>query len=51
VVQGTSLTSGQTVSCGCMKKIRISKINTTHGGSRSGKEDRLYGIWKSMKRR
>ena len=51
VVQGTSLTSGQTVSCGCMKKIRIAKINTTHGGSRSGKEDRLYGIWKNMRRR
>lgn len=42
-----NLTSGNTKSCGCLKAERIIKFNTTHGGS----HDRLYGIWKSIKRR
>lgn len=46
-VQGTSLKSGSTKSCGCWKYSKIKEHNTKHGGV----HDRLYGIWKNMKRR
>ena len=47
VVQENSLKNGTTVSCGCHRLEMINKHNTKHGGS----HDRLYGIWKGMKRR
>lgn len=47
IVAGSSLKNGSTKSCGCWKYQKIQKHNTSHGGS----HDRLYGIWKNMKRR
>lgn len=47
IVHEPSLRNGSTKSCGCWKFQKIKEHNTTHGGS----HDRLYGIWKSMKRR
>lgn len=43
----SNLKNGSTKSCGCLKTERIVKHNTKHSGSK----DRLYGIWKNMKRR
>lgn len=48
VIASTSnLINGNTKSCGCWKAMRLVKHNTRHGGA----NDRLYGIWKNMKRR
>ena len=46
-VQGDSLRSGHTKSCGCLQK----EIVTIHGDNRRGKISRLYEIWRSMKSR
>ena len=43
----SNLLNGNTRSCGCLRVSRINEYNTVHGGS----HDRLYGIWKNMKRR
>lgn len=42
-----NLKNGNTKSCGCLRNEIINNRNTVHGGS----HDRLYGIWKNMKRR
>ena len=47
VVSENNLKNGSTKSCGCWKQQRIKDYNTVHGGT----SDRLYGIWKNMKRR
>lgn len=47
VVAGNNLKNGSTKSCGCWKYSKIKEHNTKHGGV----HDRLYGIWKNMKRR
>ena len=50
VVDGRSLTSGNTKSCGCLHKellIERNKKNTTHGGGHT----RLYNIYCSIKSR
>lgn len=41
-----SLLSGRVKSCGCYKK----KVNTKHGGC-TGEEERLYGVWRSVRQR
>lgn len=49
-VLSTSLTSGNTRSCGCIHSEQLAARNrahATHGGNRS----RLYGVWHSMKQR
>ena len=49
-VLSTSLTSGNTRSCGCIHSEQVAAGNrarATHGGGRS----RLYGVWRSMKQR
>ena len=46
-VTENNLKNGSTKSCGCWKYEKIKEHNTKHGGT----NDRLYGIWKSMKRR
>lgn len=46
-VNTSNLLNGSTKSCGCWKFEKIKEHNTTHGGA----NDRLYGIWKNMKRR
>ena len=47
VVSTSHLLDGRTKSCGCLKRSRMVEHNTKHGGA----HDRLYGIWRSMKRR
>lgn len=47
VVAENNLKNGSTKSCGCWKTKRINQYNTSHGGS----HDRLYLVWKNMKRR
>jgi len=47
IVAENNLKNGSTKSCGCWKYGKIKEHNTLHGGV----HDRLYGIWKSMKRR
>lgn len=51
VASGRNLRKNRYVSCGCEKARKLTKNNLTHGGSVHGKEDRLYGIWKSMRKR
>lgn len=46
-VCASHLTSGKIVSCGCSSVERISKLNKTHGMSKT----RIYGIWAGMKGR
>lgn len=47
VVQEANLKNGTTVSCGCHRLEMAKQRLTKHNGA----NDRLYGIWKSMKRR
>jgi len=47
IVQEQNLLNATTKSCGCWKYEKIKEHNTKHKGS----SDRLYGIWKNMKRR
>lgn len=46
-VNTSNLLNGSTKSCGCWKYQKMKENNTIHNGS----HDRLYGIWKGMKRR
>lgn len=53
-VLGTSLRSGNTLSCGCLQSDIIKTRNAMfakHGAKRNGMRDRLYSIWLSMKSR
>ena len=47
-VQGNSLRSGHTKSCGCFNKEQIKKSNTTHGYTKHNKQSREYVCWQSM---
>jgi hypothetical protein len=47
VVSGDSLRNGRTKSCGCLQKELTSKRFSTHNQS----NERIYRIWKSMKKR
>lgn len=47
VVAENNLKNGSTKSCGCWKHEKLKEHNTLHGDS----NDRLYLIWKNMKRR
>ena len=46
-VWGSSLTRGNTRSCGCLAKAATALRSTTHGGT----GDRLHKIWRSMRNR
>lgn len=48
------LRTGNTKSCGCIHSMQLTernKNNKIHGGCADYKEERLYGIWHSMKQR
>jgi hypothetical protein len=51
IVRDNNLITGTVKSCGCQKKENISKATTKHGFAKPNKEERLYRIWKGMKRR
>lgn len=46
-VEGTALTGQRTISCGCLRREQVGRINFIHGESRT----KLYGVWESMNRR
>lgn len=46
LLTGGSLTSGNSKSCGCLNDERIKKLNFKHG-----ERNRLYSIWKNMRKR
>lgn len=46
-VMGADLRAGKSVSCGCARTERISRLNKTHGRSNT----RLHVIWKNMRSR
>ncbi len=51
IVRGASLISGATQSCGCLHREKAKECHTTHGLSidpATGKESRLFRIWKRM---
>jgi hypothetical protein len=45
------LRTGNTSSCGCLRKELVAQMNWKHGGSRVGKRERLNQIWGRMKQR
>ena len=47
IVRGCNLRSGNTTSCGCVRKEQASKRHTTHGLTKS----RAYRTWHNMKNR
>lgn len=52
-ILGYDVANGSTKSCGCYSREIAILTNTTHGCSagKNKKADRLYGIWKAMRRR
>jgi len=48
IVRGTSLTSGNTKSCGCLRKERIKEVSTKHGQSKRSKKTSAYKSWAGM---
>lgn len=51
VASGRNLRLNRYVSCGCAKAEFLTTANSKHGGAVKKKEDRLYTIWKSMRKR
>lgn len=51
IAEKGKLKNGNTKSCGCLHHDVVSKMLTTHGDSRNGKNKRLYSIYKNMKNR
>lgn len=50
-IHGGNLTSGHTVSCGCLHIERTKKANTTHGHSKIGNKSPEYKTWECMLQR
>lgn len=50
-VRASSLKSGITASCGCLRKDWSIKHKTKHGHARIGKRTSEYGIWQDMRKR
>ena len=44
------LVNKKTQSCGCLSR-DLAKTRTTHGGSRVGQREALYGVWNDMRTR
>jgi hypothetical protein len=51
IVRGGHLKSGDTSSCGCLKRENIRKSKFVHGAAIVGKVTREYGAWQNMKKR
>lgn len=51
IVTTNRLTSGNTKSCGCYKSEVEKEVHTKHGGAKHEACERLYNVWKAMKRR
>lgn len=50
-ITSSSLTSGKTNSCGCLRKELLASKFTTHGHTRGRKYSRIYRIWASINQR
>ena len=50
-VSGPNLRNGESKSCGCLKSELLNERNVIHGAKKNGVEERLYVIWKNMKKR
>mgnify|MGYP003603384292 CR=1 FL=1 len=50
-IVGASLKNGSTQSCGCLHTEIIQVVNITHGYTKEGKRNKLYGVWSGMKER
>lgn len=50
-VIGSSLTRGNTKSCGCLVSEKLSERNYKHGYSERGKVSSTYDVWSSMRKR
>jgi len=51
IVRGSHLKSGDTSSCGCLKRENIRKSKIVHGAAIVGKVTREYSAWQHMKKR
>lgn len=51
VASGKNLRKNRYVSCGCEKKRKLVETSLTHGGASHGNEERLYNVWKAMRKR
>lgn len=51
IASGRNLRKNRYVSCGCEKARKLMEANLTHGGASHGNEERLYHIWKAMRKR
>jgi hypothetical protein len=47
IVRGSSLHTGYSTSCGCIRREKLKKLLTKHGMS----EARVYGVWEAMVQR
>ncbi len=48
MVAGVSLRSGNTQSCGCLNRERVSARHTTHGATANKKANPEYQVWQAM---
>lgn len=48
LVAASSLRSGQSRSCGCLRREVVSAARTTHGHTRGGRETAEFRAWRSM---
>ena len=51
VASGRNLRKNRYVSCGCEKARKLAETSRKHGGACPGRVERLYHIWKAMKKR
>ena len=48
VINAESLKSGATKSCGCLNAEMRSQVPITHGYTKGGHKERLYGVWRNI---
>jgi len=51
IVRGCDLLSGHTKSCGCFKAEIRKIVHTKHGARKNNTAERLYLVWKNIKKR
>ena len=51
IISGTSLKNGNTKSCGCLHREMLAKRNKKNAKYGGVQNERLYGVWHSMKQR
>lgn len=51
VIKGRQMTSGSTISCGCVQRESAAKLNAIHGCGGRKKKTRAYNAWRAMMQR